>query len=223
VLAFSLSPLVGTLESSLVATNTPTRAPSTRTPKPSQTPSPRPSNTSEPLEYISAVGEYGVLQFGPADGSIFYEGGSKAGMYKVEGTYKDFILEVGIRNPYSTSVGRWSYTISFRDLKGKGYFDLELGENRSWWLSHKLAGGIQSEGHSIFSLLLGDRDTNIITLLCRGDSGLFYVNGTFVSQLDLSAGNNSGYIEILFPAFTDQVVPGYYLHFEDLKVWTFPE
>lgn len=182
-----------------------------------------PLDTSVPLEYISAVDEYGVLKFGPIDGSIYNDGDSQ-GDYDIDGLYKNFILEVKIRNPYSTSIGRWSYGINFRNRQGDGYFNLYLGENRSWFLDHYLASSyIQSEGHTLSSLDIGDNSTNIITLLCRDDIGLFYVNGTFASQLDLSYGNNSGYISIVFPAFSDQQVPGYSLHFEDLRVWTFPE
>lgn len=203
----------------LFSTSTPTP---TRTPKPS--PSPIPSNTSVPLEYIPVVDEYGVLEYGPKDGSISREDESKRGVYNINGLYKNFILEVKIRNPYATTIGRWSYGIGFRHTNNTGWFELLLGENRSWFLSHQPDHVFfQSEGHSITSLKLESNDTNLITLVCRDDIGLFYVNGTFVSQLDLSYGENNGYIFLIFPAFSDQQVPGYSLHFEDLTVWSFPE
>lgn len=204
-----------------ITTSTPTDAP-TRTPKPS--PSPTLTNTSEPLEYIPVVDEYGVLEYGPTDGSLSNDVADKQDQYIVKGRYKNFILEVKIHNPYATSVGRWSYGISFRDINGYGVYTLTLGENRSWFLDHsEIPGFIQSEGHVIYSLNLDDNDSNIITLLCRDNIGLFYINGTFISQLDLSYADTYGYISIKFPGWSDQQVPGYSLHFEDLTVWSFPE
>ena len=185
-----------------------------------------PSDTGEPPEYISVVGEYGALKWGPKDVSILMDEDTQIEQSVIRTYLKDFVLQVDVRNPFPISVGNWQYGISFRrnDPERADHFVLTISPEYwgLWNILEKKEDDIYIEGGTIDNLNLANGAINTITLLCQNDVGALYVNENFVTSLNLSGQENSGYITLMGPFFRDFNFPGYSIDFLNLRIWEIP-
>ena len=72
------------------------------------------------------------------------------------------------------------------------------------------------------SLDTGDGVSNRVQLICDGDTGLLYVNGAFVAELDLSARTNGGDVAVAAGMHAGHEIKGEATRFEGFTVWAIP-
>ncbi len=131
---------------------------------------------------------------------------------------KDFVATATFQNPFSASQGFWTHAIFFRDQYGTEQYRLIISENQQWALSDSgNVNGIIQMG-DVPNLRLGPDDSNTIWLYCQRDKGIFYLNGEYVADLDLSARQNSGDVRVGRFLQGDQG-DGYSTSYQDFAVW----
>ena len=162
------------------------------------------------------------LMFGPQDGNLphvaddnFVE--SAAAYISV----RDFIVVATFQNPYSDSTGTWDYGFFFRDEYSNNAYRLVITSTSQWILRNHVEGTdstIIQEGE-LPNLDTADAGFNTIWLYCSGDYGEFYVNGEYISDLDLSARQNFGDVKVGTGFSSGNKISGYSTDYFEFTVW----
>ena len=138
------------------------------------------------------------------------------------GSPSDFIAVATFTNPNAGSAGRWDYGFTFRGSGPDSYHGVYVGSNREW--NHFLRGGRSgaSSGRSGRVLNLNTREgaQNTLMLVAVGETGLLYVNGEPVRELDLREGAPHGSVGIASGFFDGGRLPGQQTLYNDFRVWS---
>lgn len=192
--------------------STPTHRPPTKTPTgpiPFDTPTRIP--TFEPLQQIG---------FGPASGSLQHEDDDRIEDYESDLDLLDFVASATFSNPYSTTTGSWDYGFFFRFKDSDNHYRLVVTSAQAWALRVRNAS---SESTTVQQGELPDLDvseggSNTIQLYVQGEQGILFVNGEFISSLDVSTITNSGDILVGSGFYNGNEVAGYATDFQDFSV-----
>ncbi len=163
-------------------------------------------------------------EYGPRDDTIRHV--LDDGLIDVHNTdvvIKDGIIEARFFNPYDASEGHWSSGFMFRNIKPGGFHAVLVEESRIWH-HHLLEGEIESteeldygRTNAIDTTARGHNDIRIIAL---GDDGLLFINDRYISILDLSGRNESGWVSAVGAYFIGDCVVGRSTRFEDFTIWS---
>lgn len=116
--------------------------------------------------------------------------------YFLPSEIQNFIFDLSVRNPSNISEG-FDYQIMFRDQGGNDQYRLRFLSNGEWDLINRIddtSDWIISGNTNAFNQ--GAGASNTTRLVAYGDLGYFYINGRFISELDLSNRDDDGSIEI---------------------------
>jgi serine/threonine protein kinase len=148
------------------------------------------------------------------------------GLIKVRGAGVDlvnFMADVSFRNPYATSRAGWDVGFSFRDIGLSDQLWLIVDSNLGWVLIDRSG----DEDTFIDDGVLDDLDTsaagsNRLTLIAIDQTAYFFVNDSFVSQLNLASRMNSGDVEVATAFYVGNEIDGEVTTYEDFTVWALP-
>ena len=191
---------------------TPTPTPTART-----TPLPTSRPTATPPSALSS-------DFGPLDGELLHDPtDGLVERQRARVSMADFIVEATFINPYSASTNDWSYGFKLRDAgRGQTTIHIAISSSRSWELlvvtpDSAVYYQVVDDGF-ITSLRLNDGDRNHIRIIGFGGRGVLFVNGNFVSNLELSDVTHEGDVSILAGIYTGHEVAGEVTRFEGFRV-----
>ena len=134
------------------------------------------------------------------------------------------ILPLSLFNPYSAASNSWDYGFFIRD-SGSGatnrFIEIVVTSRGRW--SAAWREGVSTEDKEISSGTLNAFDTSVggqnrLWLAVIGDRGLLFVNGEFVSFLDVSVISGPGDVAVITGAFTGDEVAGAITRFEEFTV-----
>ena len=110
----------------------------------------------------------------------------KAQFHFAEINVQDFDAEVRLFNPYPPNRGSWSYGFSFRGL-GDTFYMVLIDRTGNWQHNMISSGELQAlaQGPSDAIDTSGSK-SNHLGLMVRGNKGWFYINGQWLTTLDLS-------------------------------------
>ena len=197
------------------------RIPALKAARPAPTSTPTPTRSPRPTPSRSGGGSVG---FGPIDGELRHDPTDNA----IETEYarvsmSDFIVSATFVNPYSAATNSWDYGFMIRDSGSgsSGRFILVVLTGQGRW-SVAWREGRNSENQRIANGTLGNFDTragesNIMAVFALGERGLLFVNGEFISSLDLSEVTGPGDIAVITGAFTGNEVAGAATRYEDFQ------
>ena len=160
--------------------------------------------------------------FGPIDGELRHDPADA--LIKVKSA-KDFmdnmIVEATFVNPYSGDSNDWDYGFIFREERGGPRIHLVVTSNKRWDLQWRETPSADT-AHRLSSGNLHNFDTsaggrNHLRVFATEERGWLFVNGVFVSTLDLSAVTGAGDILIITGAFTGNQVAGAVTRYEDFQ------
>ncbi len=120
----------------------------------------------------------------------------------VAGDIKNFVLTATFDNPIDVRVNDyWEMGILFRSKAANDQLRLFVKVPKYWELSYVGGSGgywstVRSWTATINALDLSEGGSNTITLVSKGHKGSFYINGVFISDLDLSSRANYGNISL---------------------------
>ena len=184
------------------------------TPTPTQQPRPTPS-----VSWGDGYGPIdGELRHDPSDGRIEVD--------YVNVSISDMIVSATFINPYSAASNSWDYGffIRYTYTPSSGRYIRVAVNSRGRWNVAWGKGG-SSENQLIANGILGRFDTsaggrNRLWLAAFGDRGLLFINGEFVSSLDLSAVPGAGDVAVMTGAFIGNEVAGAVTQYEEFNVAT---
>ena len=205
-------------------THTPTPAPSpTHTPTPSPVPMPTPTPTPvtetalpspTPTPWPSHVNYWG-----PVNGELWHDPNIYAYKFEYADAWMaDMVVQATFVNPYPASTASWDYGFVLRLAFDGPRLQLLLKSNREWLVNErtdpsaplrKIAGG------TVPGLDVGAGGRNHLMVVAIGGRGWVFVNGDFVSAVDLRSVTNGGSIAIVTGAILGDEMDGAVTRYED--------
>jgi hypothetical protein len=136
---------------------------------------------------------------------------------------QNFAVEATFHNPYSESVGNWSYGFLFRHVDSNDQYRLSIFSDGTWTLDDVHPGSTKPVFNEIadgtLSIHRGADGSNKIRLIVLDDRGYLYVNDVFITSLDLSDRMESGNV-CLGAGFTYKTeIAGYTTRYSDFLIW----
>jgi hypothetical protein len=197
------------------ATEAPTEPAATEEPAteaPTFFPTPAPPFPDIPVE----------LMFGPQDGNLLHDADNNyVESAAASVSVRDFIVVATFQNPYAVSTGAWDYGFFFRDEYSNTQYRLIIFSSNQWALRNHVGDtdGTTIEEGELSNLDMTDGGFNTISLYCKGEYGELYVNGEYVSDLDLSARQNLGDVSVGTGFYKGNEISGYSTDYFEFTVW----
>jgi serine/threonine protein kinase len=163
--------------------------------------------------------------YGSKNGSLYHnQSDSSMTSDDTSVNIKNFILEVRLFNPYAASTSPWDYGIIFRSVGINNQYRLVIKSDKTWKLLNNTGNvdGSQINYGDIPNLDDSERGSNFIRLICQDGRGLLYVNGAYVSELNLSVRQVSGDILIATGIFFGDEKDGKSTDYQGLTIWSIP-
>ena len=159
---------------------------------------------------------------GEESGELVHEDDGKIKSFRMLTTdVKDFIAEATFVNPYTQSIGNWSHGLLFRGAGRNKFQALAIKSDGTW--RHFVRDGSTSlvhEENGRARVNPGSGGRNEIHLWAIGTTGLLYINGEFVGELNIGMGSAGGDVLVGAGFFKGDEIPGYITRFEGFRVWS---
>jgi len=158
------------------------------------------------------------LVFGPVSGNLIH-GTNDGWAYWGSGIkVKNFILEVEVSNPYANFP--WTLDIVFRQTyNADNAFYLYISSDSTWALDSDRNGTWRTVSRGkISNLNVSANRSNLIRLIVKDSIAKLYINGVFVSTLDVSSNTFYGDIALAI----GQGIPGKSTEYKNFTVWGLP-
>ena len=181
-------------------------------PAPTPTPTRRPTATPVPGQISDFGPTSGELRHDPSDGFI------KAAYANV--SIADMVVEATFVNPYSAASHEWDYGFIFRRGNTRAIYFV-VTSDRYWdlgWRDVATSADIQwvSEG-TIPTLDTSAGGRNFLRVVAINERGWLFVNGEFISTLDLSDVTRPGDIAVITGLYFGNDVAGAVTRFENFQ------
>jgi hypothetical protein len=167
-----------------------------------------------------AAAEKAVIELRPTDGRLLNEQGIKQ-PYRAGVWLTDLIVEATFYNPYSNEEGCWSYGLNFRKSENN-FHEIQIIGSSPPTVNHVLV--IDRQASRIYSdnvpINQGSGESNTVRIVTFGEAGQLWLNGRFMTNLDLSGLTEPGNVEL-----DTEVVPmcsmnAFFTDFSDFTVWS---
>ena len=158
--------------------------------------------------------------FGPVDGEVEHnpDDGLIDAYYSAT-SIRDGTIEAYLYNPYSTSVGEWSYGFMFR-LKGNSFHAVVIQSSGHFKHLMRIDGKSQQlDVKQVSEINTAYPSGNYMRLVADGEEGKLYVNGHHIADLQLQGLMDEGYAYAVGSYFKGHAVTGYSTRFEDFTIW----
>ena len=182
------------------------------TPAPTPTPTRRPTATPTPVQTSDFGPTNGELRHDPSDGSIETEYANVS--------IADMIVEATFVNPYSAASNKWDYGFIFRREHTGRAIHFVVTSDQRWglaWRERSTAGNERLGGGTLKSFDTSPGGRNHLRVIAIKERGWLFVNGEFVSSLDLSTVTGAGDVAVITGAFTGNEVTDAVTRFENFK------
>ena len=181
-------------------------------PAPTPTPTRRPTATPVPGQTSDFGPTSGELRHDPSDGFIKTEYANVS--------IADMMVETTFVNPYSAASNKWDYGFIFRRENTGPAIHFAVTSDRRWYLGWRETSNADTQrvgGGTIptFDTSAGGR--NHLRVVAINERGWLFVNGEFVSALDLSDVTGPGDLAVMTGAFTGNQVAGAITRFENFR------
>lgn len=160
--------------------------------------------------------------FGPSSGYLPHEPeDGKIETDDADVLLTDLVAEAIFKNPYPLSVGGWDYGFLFRNpIATEGQL-IRVSSGEAW--NHNvLTDGEWStyDSGTLIDFRNEAGQSNLLRIVAIGDDGMFFVNGEFITALDLSGLTNAGDISAVTGSFAGNEFEGESTQFEGFTVWS---
>lgn len=211
------------------ATNTPAAVTKTRTatrtssPVPEDTPTVfvtrtpvmRTSPTINPSTQLALVS-------GPLEGDILHNAtDGLIGTVDPKVSVADFIAQVDFITPYSTSTGSWDMGFLFREQGFNQQYRLAILSDSTWYVTDHTgqSDGTEIASGSLTNLNTREGDVNNVMLVTFGARGWFFLNGTLVSELDLTSKTTPGNVELAVGLYSGNEMDGKATPYQNFNIF----
>ncbi len=184
-------------------------------PAPTPTPTRRPTATLTPGISRSFGPDNGELRHDPSDGLIEVEYANVS--------IADMVVEATFVNPYSAASNDWDYGFILRQDRydsGDKFIQVVVASDRRWalsWRDTSTGDNQRVGGGTLRTFDTSGGGRNHLRVVAIKERGWLFVNGEFVSPLDLSVVTRAGDIAVITGAFAGDELAGAVTRFENFQ------
>lgn len=160
--------------------------------------------------------------YGPESGTMPHDDDEFIETVYADPTPANFVMQVEVDNPYTDATGLWDFGLIFRQEDVDNEARLIVGSDGEWLLYDRTAGTstIVQEGDISGQINLAADGSNVLQLIANGSQGYFFVNGEFISDLDLSFRTEPGDIALATGFFASTEINGEITPYQDFTLWS---
>ncbi|MDQ2810212.1 MAG: hypothetical protein M3Z04_25325, partial [Chloroflexota bacterium] len=174
--------------------------------------------------------------YGPTSGQLDLTTDTEVASKRTTVQLRDFIVEATFTNPYESSDYGWDYGFFFRHTDTNREYRLYVTSDGDWSLKRVANADPTADtptttdtptadfapvaGGNIDNLNSDTGATNRLRLIASGNSGLFFVNDSYVATFDLSAYMDKGVIELGSAFLGDDNKVGESVRYSDFTIWS---
>ena len=131
----------------------------------------------------------------------------------------DMVVEATFTNPYSSGFNSWDYGFILRKNRNAPFIYIVVSSDNRWAIKSGDGAPYNNVGGgTLWNLYVGEGDENHLRVVTIGQRGWFFVNGEFVSTLDLSDVTKAGDVAVITGAFEGDEVDGEVTRYEDFTI-----
>ncbi len=159
------------------------------------------------------------IVFGPESGMLIHDP-ERVTFLPTNVQVSDFGVHIECVAP-RTAAELWDCGLAFRDTSSANHYRLGVVSDGHWFLSVGAGDPLQQgEGVPVPAEVGGKIALDLIVI---GNTGYFGVDGTFVSELDLSQIPGPGSVSAVIGFFNETYIPNGQTAYEDFVVWSFDQ
>lgn len=160
--------------------------------------------------------------FGPVQGALIHDDDNLIESYFADINPADFILQAEINNPYAPTTGGWDWGLTFRQVNSDNELRLVIHSDGFWNLNDRRGDedNFIQEGELSKFLNLQETGSNELLVAALGDQGYFFLNGRFISTLDLASRTEAGDLALGTGFYVDSEHVGAETQFTNFTVWS---
>ncbi len=163
-----------------------------------------------------------VALHGPVDGTLPHDDDAFIETEYIDVTPANFVMQVDMVNPYGPETGDWDFGLIFRQSDVDDEIRLVVRSDGLWTLNDRSPGTdtFVQEGDVSDRLNLGADVSNRFQIIAIDDQGYFFLNGEFVSDLDLSARSNEGNVALGTGFYGADEINGEVTPYRNFGLWS---
>ena len=172
-------------------------------------------NNPPPTNNLAAI-------YGPLSGTLPHDDDDFIETTYADVAPADFVMQVDMLNPYGSVTGSWDFGLIFRQTAVDDEMRLVIRSDGLWTLNDRNpeVDNFVQEGNVSRFLDLDADGSNRLEIIADGERGYFFLNGEFISDLDLSANVSSGDIALGTGFYGADELDGEITPYENFGLWS---
>jgi hypothetical protein len=161
--------------------------------------------------------------YGPEEGAIDHESTGDIGYQTTTAWLADAVIEASFNNPYPTSEGGWSSGFVLRNSEFDAGHVVGITGLGNWFHSLKKGTGTEWENpqYAFTShIVTSPSGRNLLRVIALAAEGWLFINGEFVSKLDLGGWSVPGSTSAIVNFFSDHGIAGKSTKFDSFVIWS---
>jgi len=182
--------------------------------------------TNSMIEYywgLALDGMGTVPLYGPVSGSLAHVDDGSVESSNAGVNYLNAVITVDFYPPYIPDQSQWDVGIFFRDLGSNDEMRLEVESDGTFCVVNR--NGEEKDyfvNENISNLNLDLNSPNTFVLMLWDNKGIFFLNGQFIKEFDISARMEAGDVAIATNIVTENFLPGAETYFENFTIYALP-
>jgi len=182
--------------------------------------------TNSMIEYYwsLALDGMGTLPlFGPVSGTLAHTDDGNVESSSAGVSYQNAVIVVDFYPPYVPGQSQWDVGIFFRDLGSNDEMRLCVESDGTFFVLNR--HGEEEEyfvNENINNLNLDINSPNTLVLMLWEDKGIFFLNGQFIKEFDISDRMEAGDVAVATNIVTENFLPGAETRFENFTIYALP-
>ena len=161
--------------------------------------------------------------FGPSTGQLDHLPNDLVKGISSDQDVLNFIADTTFVNPFALEDALWDYGYAFRQTEINDQFWLVIRGDGSWLLRDRVQGDeTELMAGELKGLDAAANGRNRLTLIAWHGQGFFFLNNSFITELDLSSRLTTGDVQAITAFFLDSEIEGEATGYEDFTVWQLP-
>jgi serine/threonine protein kinase len=182
-------------------------------------------NSNEQAGFVSRYDSFAVWPYVPLSqmrsGELAHLEDGFIKMLSGNVSLRNFVADVTFSNPHDGAAAPWDWGFAFRETQEEYW--LILDSTGDWAHIERRDGEDTFLGEGkVTGLNVAAAGSNRLTLIALDDTGYFFLNGVFVTALDLSSQSAAGEVSLAAAFFEGNEIAGNSTGFSDFTIWPLP-
>lgn len=161
----------------------------------------------------------GVVGSAARSGHLIHSEGYISTRSSSHDSITDFIASATFSAPYLNDVGAWDCGLVFREYARDSSQAFTIDSEGRWMYGIRRDGETFHRKDGSSPAILTTEGRNNLRMIVCGDTALTYINGTFVTELDVSRGVASGAVSVGTGFTEGHALVGHATPYERFQVW----